>query len=204
MRTLTSSSSGGKCRNPSFGLATKAKGLQGCRARGSLGVTSHTPGSVGKCEGVNPHTPKATPTLGDGVPVDSPNFNEQFQGSKLNGLWRFLYHWKSLGMQMFKIGSHCSFGHLKHKLWPKKGSGVKLPIWLPTRKGQESTRFTWLQTTCDITLESSWWKLQLCFKSHLDLRSARKVMGLQSRENPQWRHFETPPRESRERKAIWM
>jgi hypothetical protein len=29
MRTLTSSSSGGECRNPSFGLATNAKGLQG-------------------------------------------------------------------------------------------------------------------------------------------------------------------------------
>jgi hypothetical protein len=28
------------CRNPSFGLVTKAKGLQGCRPRGSLGVTS--------------------------------------------------------------------------------------------------------------------------------------------------------------------
>jgi len=108
MRTLTSSSSGGecrnpslglaikaKCRNPSFGLATKAKGvarlrakrkearesrqrhcnsanqeegsprvkakaLQECgprkspgiKARGSPGVTSHTPGIVRKCEGV--------------------------------------------------------------------------------------------------------------------------------------------------------
>jgi hypothetical protein len=57
------------CRNPSFGLATKAKGLQGCRPRegspgikakalqgygprGRRGVTSHTPGSVRKCEGV--------------------------------------------------------------------------------------------------------------------------------------------------------
>jgi len=45
---------------------TKAKGLQGCGPRESPGVTSHTPESVGKCEGVNPHTPKATPTLGDG------------------------------------------------------------------------------------------------------------------------------------------
>jgi len=73
------------CCNPSFGLATKAKGLQGCRPRGSPGVTSHAPGSVGKCEGVNPHTPKATPTLGDGVPVDSQNFREGFEGSKFNG-----------------------------------------------------------------------------------------------------------------------
>jgi len=56
------------CRNLSFGLATKAKGLQGCRPRGSpkikakrsqgcgpkrsLGVTSHTPRNVKKYEGV--------------------------------------------------------------------------------------------------------------------------------------------------------
>jgi hypothetical protein len=83
------------CRNPSFGLATKAKGLQGCGPRESPGVTSHTPESVGKYEGVNPHTPKATPTLGDGILVDFQNFKEWFQGSKLNDLWRSLYHWKA-------------------------------------------------------------------------------------------------------------
>ncbi len=75
-----------KCRNPSFGLATKAKGLQGCGPRGSPGVTSETPGCVGECEGVSYHTPKATPTLGDGVSVDSRNFRDQFEGSKLDGL----------------------------------------------------------------------------------------------------------------------
>ncbi len=56
------------CRNPSFGLVTKAKGLQGCGPRGSPRVkakrsqrcglrgsprvTSHTPGNVRKCEGM--------------------------------------------------------------------------------------------------------------------------------------------------------
>jgi len=78
-----------KCRNPSFGLATKAKGLQGCGPRESPKVTSHTPGSVGKCEGVIPHTPKATPKaipiLRDGVQVDFRNFRERCQGSKFNG-----------------------------------------------------------------------------------------------------------------------
>ncbi len=116
------------CRNPSFGLVIEAKGLQGCEPKESLGITSHTPGSVGKCEGVNLHTPKATPTLGDGGPVDSRNFRERFQGSKFNGLWCSLYHWKALGMYMFKMGSHCSFEHLKHKLWPKEGSRVKLLV----------------------------------------------------------------------------
>jgi hypothetical protein len=56
------------CHNPSFGFMTKAKGLQGCEPRespgikakrsqgcgprGSPGITSHTPGSVRRCEGV--------------------------------------------------------------------------------------------------------------------------------------------------------
>jgi hypothetical protein len=78
----------------------KAKTLQGCGPRGSQGVTSHTPGSVRsvrECEGVNTHTPKATPTLGDGVPVDSRNFKERLQASNLNVLWCYLYHWKALG-----------------------------------------------------------------------------------------------------------
>ncbi len=32
--------------------------------------------SVREYEGVNPHTPKVTPTLGNGVPVDSQNFRK--------------------------------------------------------------------------------------------------------------------------------
>jgi hypothetical protein len=52
--------------------------------------------NVREYEGMNPHTPKATPTLGDGVLVDSLNFREKLQGSKPNGLWHSLYHWKAL------------------------------------------------------------------------------------------------------------
>jgi len=48
--------------------------------------------SVRECEGVNTHTPKATPTLGNGVSVDSQNFKERLQGLNLNVLWRSLYH----------------------------------------------------------------------------------------------------------------
>jgi hypothetical protein len=42
---------------------------------------------------------------------------------------------------MSKVGSHDSFGHFKHKLWPKEGPSVKLVIWLPTTKSQESPKF---------------------------------------------------------------
>ncbi len=78
-------------RNPSLGLVTKAKGLQGCGPRGSPRVTSERPESAGECEGVSLHTPKATPKLGEGVLVDSRNFRDRFEGSNLNGWLRFLY-----------------------------------------------------------------------------------------------------------------
>jgi hypothetical protein len=81
---------------PRGSSGVKPRGSPGVKAKGSPGVTSHTLGSVRKCEGVNPHTPKATPTWGDEVPVDSRNFRERLQGSNLNGLWCSLYHWKAL------------------------------------------------------------------------------------------------------------
>jgi hypothetical protein len=54
-------------RNPNLGLATKARGLQGCGPRGK-------PGSVRECDGINLHTPKGTLSLGVGVPVHSQIF----------------------------------------------------------------------------------------------------------------------------------
>jgi len=38
---------------------------------------------------------------------------------------------------MCKMGSHDPFGRSEHKLWPKEGPRVKLPIGLPTTKSQE-------------------------------------------------------------------
>jgi len=56
---------------------------------------------------------------------------------------------------MSKMASHEPFGHLQHKLWSKEGSGVKLAVWLPTTKSQESTRFRCMQVKCDTPLKSS-------------------------------------------------
>jgi hypothetical protein len=58
------------CRNLSLGLAIKAKACKGANQKGSSGVTSHAPRNVGKCEGMNFHTTKGTPTLRVGVMVD--------------------------------------------------------------------------------------------------------------------------------------
>jgi hypothetical protein len=63
-----------------LGSRSKQRGLQGCESRGSSGVTPHALGSVGKCEGMNPHTPEATPTLGDGVLVDFQFCRGRLQG----------------------------------------------------------------------------------------------------------------------------
>jgi hypothetical protein len=106
------------CRNPSFGLATKARGCNvagqeegspGVKAKASQGCKpkGRKPGSEGKgigrvrakrkpgshhiLRGVNTHIPKTTPILGEGVPVDSRNFRGRVEGSNLNGLLRFLY-----------------------------------------------------------------------------------------------------------------
>jgi hypothetical protein len=49
------------CRNPSFGLVTKAKGLQGCGPRGSPGVKAKRSQRCGprKSSGVTSHTPRS-------------------------------------------------------------------------------------------------------------------------------------------------
>jgi hypothetical protein len=77
------------CRNPSLGLVIKARA---CKVAGQKGK----PGSEGKCEGMNPHTPKGASTLGIGVLMDSRMFRGQLQGSKPNGSKSFLYHWKAI------------------------------------------------------------------------------------------------------------
>jgi len=93
---------------------------------------------------------------------------------------------------MCKMGSHDPFGHLKHKLWPKEGAGVKLAIWLSTTKSWELPWFPCVKVACHILLESSQWELQLYVKPHLNQRSACKIMCLQTRRNPNFGNFGTP------------
>jgi len=78
---------------------------------------------------------------------------------------------------MSKMGLHDSFEHLKHKLWPKKGSGVKLAIWPLTIKSWKSTQFPCVQVACDILLKRSWQGLQLFFKPHLIGNLHTKLWG---------------------------
>jgi hypothetical protein len=41
-----------------LGSRPRQRACKGAGQEGSLGVTSHAPGNVGECEGMNPHTPK--------------------------------------------------------------------------------------------------------------------------------------------------
>jgi hypothetical protein len=83
------------------------------------------------------------------------------------------------------MGLHDPFGHLKHKIWLKEGSGIKLSIWFPTTKSRELPRFPCMQVVCGIPLESFAWWIQLCFKPHLNWSSTHKVMGPQSHGSPE-------------------
>jgi hypothetical protein len=86
-----------KCHNLNLGLAIKPRACKSAGQEGSPGVTFYAPESAKECEGMNPHAPKGTPTLGVGVQMDSQIFREQLQGSKFIGLRRSLYDWKALG-----------------------------------------------------------------------------------------------------------
>ncbi len=70
---------------------------------------------------------------------------------------------------MFKMGLHDPFGHLKHKLWPKERSGVKLVVWLSTTKSQESSQFACVQVECNI----HWKALDEGYNFDLELISIR-------------------------------
>jgi hypothetical protein len=66
------------------------------------------------------------------------------------------------------MGSHWQFGYVKHKLWAKEGSGVKVAVWLLTTKSRESTSSRCAIWVCDTALKSSRRELQLCFRSRRD------------------------------------
>jgi hypothetical protein len=50
------------CCNHSLGVATKARACKSVGQEGSSRVTFNVHGSAKECEGMNPHTPKGTPS----------------------------------------------------------------------------------------------------------------------------------------------
>ncbi len=101
-----------------------------------------------------------------------------------------------------RMASHGPFGHLQHKLWQKKGLGIKLIIWLPTIKSRESTQPRCVQVECNTPLESSRRKIQVYFRPHLNWRSEQGVMTLQSPGSLNRDNFRAPPWESWDKKPF--
>jgi hypothetical protein len=85
---------------------------------------------------------------------------------------------------MPKLSLHWPFGHLQPKLWAKEGPGIKLPVWLPTIKSQESTSSRRRLKKCDTALESSRKELKLWFRPRPNPSSGRGAMSVQSLETP--------------------
>jgi hypothetical protein len=82
------------------------------------------------------------------------------------------------------MASHWPFGHLQPKLWAKEGPGVKLAVWLPTTKSQESTSSGHPIWECDTSLERSPRGLQLWFKLRCDPTLKSGVMSSQNLGTP--------------------
>jgi hypothetical protein len=82
------------------------------------------------------------------------------------------------------MASHWQFGHLKPKLWAKERPRVKLAVWLPTTKSQESTSSRRRLEECNTKLESSRRELQDWFKTRPDPSSGWGVMAVQSSGSP--------------------
>jgi hypothetical protein len=60
---------------------------------------------------------------------------------------------------MYKMASHCPFGHLQLKLWAKEEPGVKLPVWLPTTKVRN-------RPFPDVASRSATWRWKALNKSY--------------------------------------
>jgi hypothetical protein len=100
------------------------------------------------------------------------------------------------------MASHEPFGHLQPKLWVKEGSGVKLAVWLPTTKIQESTSSRRSLTEWNMGLESSQRELQLWFRFRSNRILHSGDMSSQSPGTPTRDSFGTPPWESREKESF--
>jgi hypothetical protein len=103
---------------------------------------------------------------------------------------------------MSKMASYEPFGHLQPKLWAKEGPGVKLAVWLPTTRSQESTSCWHLILECDTALKSSQWELQLWLRLCLDRTMWSGFMGSQSLGTLTRDSFGTPTWESREKEPF--
>jgi len=141
-------------RNPSFGPGTKDKGVVRLRAerkpenQGKKKPGSHITYSR-ECKKVWGSVREWTLTLPRQLPLwemesrSTPETSESDLRGQTSMSCGVLYIiGKLLELRYLKWARIANSNIWKHKLWPKEGSGVELPVWLPTTKSRESTRFT--------------------------------------------------------------
>jgi hypothetical protein len=127
--------------------------------------------------------------FGSWNPYGIPNFHKGMLRVKIHWIKKFFILLNCKKNSDVSKGSHDPFEYLKHKLWPKERSGVKMLIWLQAIKSQEWPWNKCLKVSCHISLKISWRKLQLCFRPHLNQRSAQEVMAFQNAESPNFGSF---------------
>jgi len=99
---------------------------------------------------------------------------------------------------MFKMGLHDPFGYLKHKLWPKEGPIDSRPLKVGNRPYLFACR--WRVRYC-------WENFDEGYNFALDLtliKGLKKIMGLQSRKNPNFENFGTPNLGVLRQNDIWV
>jgi hypothetical protein len=131
-----------------------------------------------------------------GNPLGLPKFQSSIVGVKTPRIGTLFISLESYQIIDVENGFAWTIWNINHKLWQKEKSGVKLTIWLPTTKSQESTRPRCVQVECNTSLKRSQRELQVCFRPHPNRRSKQRVMTPQSGKSLNRDSFETPPWES--------
>jgi hypothetical protein len=191
------------CRNLSLGLATKAKGLQGygprrspgvkakrpqgCGPRRSSGVTSHTLESVKKCEGVwgsEPSHSQGNSHFGRWSPRGLPKLQKAISRVKTQWLVAFFISLKRSWNENVQNGLVLLIWTSETQVMAKRRAKNQIANLTPDQKKSKIDLIYLASEGVRISLKSSQRKLQLYFRPHFDPRSARKVMGRQSRGSP--------------------
>ncbi len=138
-----------------------------------------------ECEGEDSHSRNGSL----GVHQDSQPFRNNFRGQ--NTLhWGVLYIIeKLLKCRCLKWVRMTHLDICNTSYDKKKG---RESVWLSTTKNQESTWTPCVQVACNTLLESSWQKLQLCFRLHPNRRFERRVIISQSCGSPNLDNLGTP------------
>jgi len=112
---------------------------------------------------------------------------------------------------MSKMGSPCSFGHLKHKLWPKEGAGSRIASLTSHQKKSRIDSIYLVADDVPHTVEKLSTRATTLLQTALRSKVRSQSYGVpKSRESRlagfRDSHAGVPreSRESRERKAIWM